>query len=122
MATEPSPPAAGRARTAAPAVEQATYRHCVITHDTLDMGVHLMGHHHMYARPRCRRRGIRWESGTVPQRCGSALDRPDTGSGVRSCSPRTCRWYVRTAMGAGVDTSGPRGLGRWTPRGVPAHP
>ena len=56
----------------------------------------------MYAHARCRRRGIRCESGTVPQRCTCAAP-------VRTpVSPRTCRQRARPS-GPGAQTSGPRG-------------
>lgn len=56
----------------------------------------------MYAHARCRRRGIRCESGTVPQRyvrCAFAHPR---------VSPRTCRQFIRLDR-TGCQTSGPRG-------------
>ncbi len=48
-------------------------------------------------------------------------------NGVRSAqtapvSPKTCPQYARARTGAVVDTSGSRGLDRWTLRGVPARP
>ncbi len=70
----------------------------------------------MYARPRCRRRGIRWESGTVPQRCWSGLGRPDNGPGTPPVKSedlptvrphrrvRTCR-YVRAPRVGPVDAA-----------------
>ena len=65
--------------------------------------------------PRCRRRGIRCESGTVPQRCDvrAHWSYPQ--------SPRTCRQRARLDRPGADDVRASR-LGRWTPCGVLALP